>query len=172
MKRTAELMSEDPTQIYCIGESTNILKFEIGNMEWLKIPMQNDKQSLEAFDGTLRYSSSCFVPPCPEEKIIVTGGCCSINGFPSSAVAEFRIKSLTEPKKKRSMLLKRYGHLSVFLNGLVYCIGGFSHKDLPSEQPVTLSACERFSVTAECQWSYISSMLDGRAFASQVTFNA
>jgi hypothetical protein len=47
------------------------------------------------------------------------------------------------------MLLKRYGHLSVYLNGMVYAIGGFSHKDLPSEKPVTLSACERFSVTAE-----------------------
>jgi hypothetical protein len=47
------------------------------------------------------------------------------------------------------MILKRYGHTSVYLNGYVYVIGGFSHKDLPNEQPVTLSACEKFSVTAE-----------------------
>ena len=172
MKKVHELISDDCSNIFCIGDYNNILKFEIGNMQWMKIPIQNDKKSSEAFDGTLRYTSSCFIPPCPEEKIIVTGGCCSINGFPSSAVAEFSLKHMSQPKKKRSMLLKRYGHLSVFLNGLVYCIGGFSHKDIPSEQPVTLSACERFSVTAECQWGYISSMLDGRAFASQVTFNA
>ena len=69
------------------------------------------------------------------------------------------------------MLLKRYGHLSVYLNGIVYCIGGFSHKDLPAEQPVTLAACERFSATAECQWTYTSSMVEARAFASQVSFN-
>ena len=93
--------------------------------------------------------SACFVPPTPDPKIIVTGGCCVINGFPSSIVAEFNMKHIRKPKKKRNMLLKRYGHLSCYINGIVYVIGGFSHKDLPNEQPCTLSACERFTVTAE-----------------------
>jgi len=69
------------------------------------------------------------------------------------------------------MLLKRYGHLSVYLNGLVYVLGGFSHKDLANEAPVTLSACERFTVNAEKRWSHISALCEARAFASQVTFN-
>ena len=133
MPPIALLCSEDPSLIYCIGDNMSILKFEIGHMNWLKRPVSNDKKTSEAFDGTLRYSSACFIPPCPDEKIVVTGGCCSINGFPSSAVAEFTIKTLEQPKKKRPMLLKRYGHLSVYLNGLLYCVGGFSHKDLPSE---------------------------------------
>ena len=87
--------------------------------------------------------------PDPDDRIIVSGGCSTANGFPSSAVTEFLIKELTKPKKKREMLLKRYGHLSVFMNGMIYCIGGFAHKDLPGEQPVTLGACERFSACAE-----------------------
>ena len=56
------------------------------------------------------------------------------------------------------MLLKRYGHLSVYLNGLVYVMGGFSHKDLPNEIPVTLNAMEKFSVNAESKWAPVSSM--------------
>jgi hypothetical protein len=59
------------------------------------------------------------------------------------------MKELAKPLKKKPMILKRYGHASVSLNGNVYVIGGFSHKDLPNEQPVTLSACEKFSVSAE-----------------------
>ena len=98
-------------------------------MNWMRIPVDNDKRSREALDGTIRYGSSCYIPPCPDEKILYTGGCYSTNGFPSSHVCEFTIKTIKRPKKKRPMYLKRYGHLSVYLNGLVYCIGGFSHKD-------------------------------------------
>lgn len=172
MQPIEKLQSDDPSHIYCIGDNYNILKFEIGYMNWFKIPVNNDKKTKDAFDGTLRYGSVCYIPPCPDGKIILTGGCFTTNGFPSSNVAEFNIKRIDKPIKKKNMFLKRYGHISVYLNGLVFCIGGFSHKDLPNEQPVTLSACERFSVTAENQWKHISPMCEARAFASQVTFNA
>jgi N-acetylneuraminic acid mutarotase len=36
---------------------------------------------------------------------------------------------------------------------------------------VTLTACERFTVSAENQWSHISSLCEPRAFASCITFN-
>lgn len=158
MREIRLLKSSDPTEIFCFGDNKSMLKFEVGSMNWMKIPVDNDKITAEAFDGTLRYQSACFVPPTPDAKIIVTGGCQVINGFPSSIVAEFNMKSIRKPKKKRNMLLKRYGHLSCYINGIVYVIGGFSHKDLPNEPPCTLSACERFTVTAEAQWSHISSM--------------
>jgi hypothetical protein len=172
MKPIDKLKSNDPNIIYCIGDNTTVLKFEIGEMCWFRVPIDNDKRSKEAFDGTLRYSSSCFVPPMPDEKIIVTGGCFETNGFPSSNVTEFAIKNLRMPIKKRPMHLMRYGHLSCYMNGFIYCLGGFSHKDLPNELPVTLNACEKFSITAECQWSHISSMCEPRAFSSFVTFNS
>jgi len=64
------------------------------------------------------------------------------------------------------MLLKRWGHLSVYLNGLIYCLGGFSHKDLRGEEPVTLDACEKFTASTTESWNYVSSMNQPRAFAS------
>ena len=138
----------------------------------MRYPVDNDKKSREAMDGTLRYGSACFIPPCPDEKLIFTGGCYSINGFPSSNCTEFVIKNIKKPKKKRPMQLKRYGHTSVYMNGFVYIIGGFSHKDIPNEQPCTLNACEKYSVNTECQWMHICSMSEARAFCSYVTFNA
>jgi N-acetylneuraminic acid mutarotase len=62
------------------------------------------------------------------------------------------------------MMLKRYGHNSVYMNGVIYAIGGFSHRDLPNEMPVTLASCERFNVL-ENNWAYISTMNEPRAFA-------
>lgn len=133
MRTLDELRTRDPTSIYCIGDNTNILKFDVGPMCWSKIPYENDARSKEAFDGTLRYTSSCFVPPAPEALVLVTGGCQITNGFPTGNAALFPIKNIRHPQKLRPMLLKRYGHSSCYMNGIVYCIGGFSHKDLPNE---------------------------------------
>lgn len=141
-------------------------------MSWLRIPVENDEKSNEAFDGTLRYTSSCFIPPCPDERIIVTGGCFNTNSFPSNHVVEFSIKTIKRPKLRRPMFLKRYGHISVYLNSYLYAIGGFSHKDLTNEKPVTLNACERLSINAEKKWIHISAMCEPRAFSSYVTFNS
>ena len=172
MKSLKELQSTDPSVIYCIGDNRTVLKFEVGSMNWMRIPLETDSRSNEGFDGTLRYSSSCFIPPCPDERIIVTGGCYSTNNFPANHVTEFTIKTIKHPRKKKPMLLKRYGHCSVYLNSLLYAIGGFAHKDLPNEPPVTLNACERMTVNAEKTWNHISSMCEPRAFMSCVCFNS
>jgi len=69
--------------------------------------------------------------------------------------------------KKENMKLKRYGHIMKYLNGFVYAIGGFSHKDLPDELPVTLASCERYN-HHDNSWAYISTMNEPRAFAAAV----
>lgn len=166
-----DLQSEDPSKIYCIGDNKFILKFEIGHMNWMRISINNDDKTKTAFDGTLRYSACCFIPPLPDEKIVMTGGCFTINGFPSNHTAEFTIKTIRKPLKKRPMLLHRYGHMLVYLNSMVYAIGGFAHKDLPNVKPTTLSACERMNVHAEKKWNYITGMNEARAFGSFITFN-
>lgn len=56
------------------------------------------------------------------------------------------------------------------MNGVIYVIGGFSHRDLPNEMPVTLASCERFSVL-ENNWAYISTMSEPRAFAASITLD-
>ena len=45
MKPIQDLKSNDPSVIYCIGDNINLLKFEIGHMSWLKIPVDNDERS-------------------------------------------------------------------------------------------------------------------------------
>jgi hypothetical protein len=45
MKAIELLQSDDPSHIYCIGDNYNILKFEIGYMNWFKIPVSNDKKT-------------------------------------------------------------------------------------------------------------------------------
>lgn len=62
------------------------------------------------------------------------------------------------------MQVKRYAHSAVFLNGYAYAIGGFSHRDIPNESPVTLASAERFSIH-ENKWYYVTSMNEARAFA-------
>ncbi len=65
------------------------------------------------------------------------------------------------------MVLKRYGHINIHLKGYVYSLGGFSHKDLPNEVPVTLGSCEKYSIAAN-EWSYIGTMNESRSFAAAV----
>ena len=45
MRPVAELKSNDPNVVYCVGDNISILKFEIGNMSWLRIPVDNDKRT-------------------------------------------------------------------------------------------------------------------------------
>ena len=75
-----------------------------------------------------------------------------------------------KPIKKKNMLLKRFGHQSVYLNGLVYAIGGFNHQDTPHTLPVTLASCERYSVV-ENNWVYVSTMSEPRAFAGHIVLD-
>ena len=108
--------------------------------------------------------------PTPDRKIYLTGGCFTTNSYPSSLCFELNLKSITKPVKKKNMLLKRYGHSSVFLNGFIYIMGGFSHKDIPNEVPVTLASCEKFSVLDNI-WSYVSTMNESRSFGAAVVLD-
>lgn len=56
------------------------------------------------------------------------------------------------------------------MNGLVYAIGGFSHKDLPHELPVTLASVERYSIV-ENAWVYVSTMSEPRAFSAHIVLD-
>lgn len=83
---------------------------------------------------------------------------------------EITPKTLTKPVKRKNMLLKRYGHCMVYLNNAIYSIGGFSHKDLPNEVPVTLASCEKYSVH-DNSWQYVSTMNESRSFFNCVALD-
>jgi N-acetylneuraminic acid mutarotase len=121
-----------------------------------------------AYEGNLKYTAVAFVP---ERKIIMTGGVYSQSCLPSSTVFMIDLAVHTDrPIKKKNMLLKRYGHQAVYVNGLVYAIGGFSHKDLPHELPVTLASVEKYSVV-ENSWVYVSTMSEPRAFSGHIVLD-
>ena len=141
-----------------------MLQFSIGQMQWWTIQFDNNA----TYDGSLRYMSSCA---SLDKKLYLTGGCFVSNSQPSSACFELNAKTATKPLKKKNMLLKRYAHSSVFFNGCVFALGGFSHTDLPNEVPVTLASCERFSVIDNA-WTYVSTMNEARAFTAAVTFES
>ena len=65
------------------------------------------------------------------------------------------------------MQVKRYAHSSIFMNGYVYVLGGYAHKDVPNENPVTLASVEKYSLH-ENTWTYVSSMNEQRAFTACV----
>ena len=129
-------------------------------MNWWVVNFDNNS----AYDGTLKYMASCATP---DRKIYLSGGCFTSNAYPSSMCFELSTKVINKPLKKKNMLLKRYGHNLIYLNGNIYAVGGFSHKDLPNEVPVTLATCEKYSIQ-ENLWSYVSTMNEARAFHSSV----
>mmetsp|Transcript_42495 Transcript_42495/g.40743 ORF Transcript_42495/g.40743 Transcript_42495/m.40743 type:complete len:662 (+) Transcript_42495:374-2359(+) len=149
----------DTNKIYCFGDNQLLLQFNVGAMQWWSMAFENNS----AYDGSLKYMSSCAV----DKKIFLTGGCFVSNGYPSSICFEMQTRSLTQPVKKKNMLMKRYAHVSLYLNGFLYCLGGFSHKDLLNEVPATLGSCEKYSVL-DNQWAYLATMNESRAFSSAV----
>ena len=45
MRKLELLQSNDPSSIFCVGDSNTILKFECGPMTWMRIPIDNDEKS-------------------------------------------------------------------------------------------------------------------------------
>ena len=107
----------------------------------------------------------------PNRKIYLTGGCSIVTSVPSNFVYAVDLWYITEkPIKKNLMQSARYGHQSQYLNGQIYVLGGFHHRDLPNEAPVTLTSCERLSVI-DNSWHASASMTMERAFAASVVLD-
>lgn len=64
--------------------------------------------------------------------------------------------------RKKNILHRRYAHSSVYLNGHVYIIGGYDHKDHEKATPNTLNSCEKFW-PGENKWSYVGNINQARA---------
>lgn len=45
MQPLKDLQSDDPNRIYCVGDNACLLKFEIGHMNWMRLPVDNDEKS-------------------------------------------------------------------------------------------------------------------------------
>ena len=56
------------------------------------------------------------------------------------------------------------------MNGYVYVMGGFDHRDDEMNSPNTLSSCEIIRYDEKSAWQQISSMNQERAYFSVCTF--
>lgn len=120
----SQLREETPdvSKIYCFGDSKHFFKFSIGPMLWNKLSFDEKASS---YEGNLRYFSVTFVP---DRKIFMTGGVYTTTSQPSSTAFMIDLQVNTDkPLKKKNMLLKRFGHQSCYVNGIVYALGGFNH---------------------------------------------
>ena len=108
--------------------------------------------------------SSCGTP---DGKIYLIGGVLVSNNQPASTMYEVTAWRVGKNIKKKNMNQKWFGHSCVFLNGYIYVIGGFAHKDVPNEAPDTLSTCEKFAIH-ENKWVFTASLNEPRAFSGCV----
>jgi hypothetical protein len=148
--------NEDTAVLTCFGDASEILQYTLGRFTWEKLKYESNA----AYTGSLKYMSSCS---SPDGRIYMTGGVLVSNNHPSSTWYEVSANRVQKNIKKRNMQVKRFGHSAIFLNGYVYAVGGFSHKDVPNETPVTLGSVERFAIH-ENKWYYVASMNEARAF--------
>lgn len=147
---------EDTGVLTCFGDAGEILQYTLGRFSWEKLKYENNA----SYTGSLKYMSCCS---SNDSRIYLSGGVLISNNHPSSTLYEINAGRIRKNIKKRNMQAKRFGHSAIFLNGYVYAIGGFSHRDVPNETPVTLSSVERFAVH-ENKWYYVASMNEARAF--------
>ena len=148
---------EDTGILTVFGDSNEILQYTLGRFSWEKLKYENNS----SYSGSLKYMSCCSTS---DGRIYLSGGVLISNNHPSSTFYEINSSRIRKNIKKRNMQVKRFGHSAIFLNGYVYSIGGFSHRDVPNETPVTLSSVERFAIH-ENKWYYMASMNEARAFS-------
>jgi hypothetical protein len=49
--------------------------------------------------------------------------------MPNNFLYEMNTSNITVASRKKPMNIKRFGHISIYIKGSIYVIGGFYHKD-------------------------------------------
>jgi hypothetical protein len=146
--------------IYCFGEAEYALKFYINYLKWELIQYTTEKSHLL---GSVRYSSIVSIPG---QRMILTGGCKTINDDPTNLTFEINSNNINDVNILKSMNIKRYGHSSIYLNHYIYVIGGYDHIDNSQTSILsTLKSCERFDIRKN-KWEHICNLNHPRAFTS------
>lgn len=157
---------EDPGEpaIYCFGEADYCLKYYINKGEWDIVKFTNEDSRLL---GSVRYSS---VTSIPGQKLILTGGCKTSNDEPTNIVIEASANNVNKVKILKQMIMKRYGHSSVFINNVLFVVGGYEHIDRTQTSMLsTLKTCEKFDI-GKNRWEIIAPLNHPRAFFGNVIY--
>lgn len=90
-------------------------------------------------------------------EILLTGGMNAKTKETSEKVQSMVVQPEMRVRERATLCHKRYGHASVYLNGYVYVMGGFSQNGA-NEEIVSVSECEKFH-PLENIWSECSSLV-------------
>ena len=148
-----------PTSIYCFGDWSKVLRYDILRNEWHSVQYSTSS----AFKGEFKYTSVCRL--AKSSDVLISGGCSVLNQRASNK----SFRGCTEDRtisfmRTASMLIPRYGHSQAYLNGYVYVIGGFNHDDNPGQTPSTLRSCEKYS-PSQNEWVSCSDLQTPRAYS-------
>lgn len=143
--------------IICVGDTNFILKYYLEDNYWQFLQYDDKKTT---FNGGLRYSSLATLP---NQKLILTGGCHIQSEDATNLCLEINGANISMNTKLKNMHKKRYAHCSIYLNGCVYVMGGFDHKDNNKSPPSTLKSCEKYIIT-DNKWVPTASMNHARSF--------
>jgi len=140
------------------GPDSEIRLYKLGPMEWEFIGYEEACE----FNGGTKYLSACLIPG---SKVFLSGGVNLNSKTPIASCYEINKFNLKANSKKPPMVLKKFGHSSAYLNGHIYCFGGFANREDYGEAPKSLNQCERLRVNQN-QWEFVAPMNEGRAFAA------
>ena len=135
-----EIMNHDPKNlIILVGEHKKLLYYDTVRAKW-----HTSKFSVQSsYQGWLKYTSICKVEQ--NNIFVMTGGCSIQNLEPVRNTYIFSLNNLNNFKSFSPLNICRYGHSSISMNGLIYVMGGFDHRDDEMNSPNTLSSCEIIS---------------------------
>lgn len=86
------------------------------------------------FSGGLKHFA---IAHSSTNKIYLCGGVSSNNHLASNVLYEINLNTFTTASKKKPMDQKRYGHSAMYIKGIMYVMGGYTHKNMPGETPQT-----------------------------------
>ena len=155
--------SNEPA-IYCFGEADYCMKYYLNTGQWDVVPYTNEDSRLL---GSVRYAAVTVIPG---RKIMMTGGCKTSNDEPTNIVIEIKANNINKVAMLKTMIMKRYGHSSVFINGVLFVIGGYEHIDRQQTSMLsTLKTCEKYD-TRKNKWEIIASLNHPRAFFGTIIY--
>ena len=141
-----------------------VLKYFMGDNYWQKINFDGKKSD---FNGEIRHFG---VTSLPNGRCVMTGGCFIQTNEASKLCFDGATSEPTRLTKIGSLKTARYGHGTCYLNGFVYVIGGFEHRDSDSPVFSTLKSCEKLNIKT-FRWEKVTNLNQARAFSGVVGFN-
>ena len=134
----------DKNIILLVGEHRKLILFDTNSNKWHFSRFSSHSN----YQGMLKYTSVCSMG----ERFVMTGGCSVSNLEPVRNTYVFTLQNYNLFKSYKPLTICRYGHSSIVLNGWIYVLGGFDHRDDEMSSPNTLNSCECINYNGGSKW--------------------